>query len=239
MDLSVIIPVYNEKDKIAEDIRAASDFMANLNIRGEIIVVDDGSSDGTAKYARSVPGNHAVILKVIEYQPHAGKGYAVKTGLLDAVSDNIMFIDSGSCVPFSNVLRGIKLIQDNICDIAHGSRDLPESRIIKAKKWYRKIASYIFRKFIQMYTGIPSHLTDTQCGLKIYRKETGHELYGECLSQGFMFDIEIILRAQKKGYRMQEFPVEWTSDPDSRVPFFKTLFLIFPEIRKIKRILVI
>lgn len=236
MDLSIIIPVYNEKDKIAEDIKAAEEFMFTNSIQGEIIIVDDGSYDDTAGFARNVPVNSAIDFKVIDYKPHTGKGYAVKAGILEAVSECIMFIDSGSCVPFSNIMRGIRLIHDDICDISHGSRDLPESRIIKRKKWYRKLASFFFRKFIQMYVDIPSHLTDTQCGLKIYRKEIAHELYKECMTQGFMFDIEIILRAQKKGYRIKEFPVEWTSDPDSRLSLFRTLFSIFPEIRKIKEI---
>lgn len=237
MDISIIIPVYNEKDKITGDIKGASEFLVNFNIKGEIIVVDDGSSDDTAKFVRKVHIDDTTVLKVIDYKPHTGKGYAVKKGILEAVSEYIIFIDSGNCVPFSNIIRGIKLIQDNICDIAHGSRYLPESRIIRAKKWYRGMASYMFRKFIQIFVGIPVHLTDTQCGLKIYRKEIAHELYRECITQGFIFDIEIILRAYKKGYRIQEFPIEWTSDPDSRLALFTTLFSIFPEIQKIKKIL--
>lgn len=97
------------------------------------------------------------------------------------------------------------------------------------------MTSYVFRKFIQIFVGIPFHLTDTQCGLKIYKKEIAHELYMECITQGFLFDIEIILRASKKGFRIQEFPIEWTSDPDSRLTLFKTVFSIFPEMRKIKK----
>lgn len=237
MDISIIIPVYNEKDKIAEDIKAASEFMVNNSFSGEIIVVDDGSSDETARFAREIPVNDATVIRVIEYKPHTGKGFAVKKGILEAVSDYIIFIDSGNCIPYSNIIRGIHLIQDGICDISHGSRYLPESRIIKPKKWYRGIASYIFRKFIKIFVGIPYNLTDTQCGLKIYRKEIAHELYMECITQGFIFDIEIILRAQKRRYRIKEFPIEWTSDPDSRLSLFTTLFSIFPEIRKVKKVI--
>jgi len=236
MDISIVIPVYNEREKIVGDIKAASDFIVNNNLKGEIIIVDDGSSDETAMFARNVPLNGVSNLKVIGYRSHKGKGYAVKKGILEAVSDYIMFIDSGSCVPFSNIMRGIKLIEDGICDISHGSRYLPESRIIRPKKWHRGMASYLFRRYTNLSVGNPFHLTDTQCGLKIYKKEIAHSLYHECKTYGSLFDIEIILRAYKNGYRIQEFPIEWTSDPDSRLSIFTTLFSIFPELREIKKI---
>ena len=237
MNISLIIPAYNEKNKIREDIKAASDFMVINNFRGEIIVVDDGSLDETSRFAREIPVDQTIDKRVIDYRTNTGKGFAVKKGILEAVSEYIVFIDSGNCVPYSNILRGIKLIQDGICDISHGSRHLPDSLIIRPKKWHRGLASIIFRKFIKLFFKIPLNLTDTQCGLKIYRKEIAHELYHESITKGFLFDIEIILRACKKGYRIKEFPIEWTSDPDSRLSLLKTLFSVFPEIRKINKLL--
>lgn len=235
MEISIVIPVYNERNKIAGDIKSASEFLASQTFTGEIIVVNDGSSDGTADYARKATVKDSTGLKIIDYKPHKGKGYAVKQGILETAADYVVFIDSGNCVPYSNILRGINLIRDGKCDISHGSRYLSDSRIIRPKKWYRGLSSYIFRRCIDFFMNIPYQLTDTQCGLKIYRKEIAHALYNECSTDGFLFDIEIILRAHKKGYRILEFPIDWSSDPDSRLSFFKTLFTIFPEIRRLRK----
>jgi dolichyl-phosphate beta-glucosyltransferase len=209
--------------------------MVEHNLTGEILVVDDGSLDTTAISAKGFACDDRTILRVISYKPHKGKGFAVKKGMLEAVSDYIVFIDSGSCVPYDNILRGIALIREGICDISHGSRYLADSRIIRPKKWYREISSFLFRKFIDVIINIPFHLTDTQCGLKIYRKEVAHQLYFECITEGFLFDIEIILRANKKGYRIKEFPIEWSSDPDSRLSPLKTMFTLLQEIHRIKK----
>ena len=237
MDLSIIIPVYNEEQKIRHDITAASDFLSRNKMTGEIIVVDDGSTDQTSEVVMSTVVGEDVSLKRIGYKEHTGKGKAVKTGIMEAGSDLIMFIDSGNCVPYENISRGIALLKDGKYEIAHGSRFLTESLIKRSRTAYRKLVSFLFRKYIRVLSRIPGDLTDTQCGLKIYWKETAHELYGECITDGFLFDVEIILRASIKGYRIQEFPIEWTSDPDSRLSVSRTLLSMFSELRSIRKAL--
>jgi hypothetical protein len=90
---------------------------------------------------------------------------------------------------------------------------------------------------MRILSRIPKNLTDTQCGLKIYRKETAHELYAACITYGFLFDVEIILRARRNGYRILEFPIEWTSDPDSRLSVSRTFLSMFSELRTIRKAL--
>lgn len=237
MDLSIVIPVYNEEQKIRDDITAASDFLSRHKITGEIIVVDDGSSDQTSKVVKSTIVDEDVSLKILGYKEHTGKGRAVRTGVMEAGSDLIMFIDSGNCVPFENISRGIALLKDGKCEIAHASRFLPGSIIKRSRTAYRKLVSFLFRKYIRILSRIPGNLTDTQCGLKIYRRETAHDLYGACITDGFLFDVEIILRAREEGYQIQEFPIEWTSDPDSRLSVGRTLLSMFSELRSIRKAL--
>jgi dolichyl-phosphate beta-glucosyltransferase len=237
MDLSVVVPVYNEDQKIRQDILAASAYLSGCGWSGEIIVVDDGSDDRTAEVATDTPVDERIVLKVIRYEEHKGKGHAVKKGILEAVSDLVLFIDSGNCVPYGNITRGIDLLKDGACEMAHGSRFLSGSLITRPRTAIRKGVSYGFRKYIRLFSRIPRHLTDTQCGLKIYRKEVAHELYGACITDGFLFDIEIILRSQKKGYRILEFPIEWTSDPDSRLSVNNTFGKTLAELRTIRRAL--
>jgi len=237
MDLSIVIPVYNEEQKIRHDITAASDFLSGYGMTGEIIVVDDGSTDQTSEVASNTAGDEGVSLKIIAYKEHIGKGKAVKTGIMEAGSDLIMFIDSGNCAPYENISRGIDLLKDGECEIAHGSRFLTESLITRPRKRYRKLVSFLFRKYMRILSRIPKNLTDTQCGLKIYPKEIAHELYAACISDGFLFDVEIILRAREKGYRIMEFPIEWTADPDSRLSVSRTFLSMFSELRTIRRAL--
>lgn len=237
MDLSIVIPVFNEEQKIRDDIIAASYFLSASRMTGEIIVVDDGSTDLTSDVAGKTVVDERVCLKIIRYKENAGKGKAVKTGIMEASSDLIMFIDSGSCVPYENINRGIKLLKDGKCEISHGSRFLSESHIMRSRTAYRKLVSYLFRKYIRVLSRIPKNLTDTQCGLKIYPKAIAQELYAACITDGFLFDIEIILRARENGYRIVEFPIEWTSDPDSRLSVSSTLISMFSELRKIRKAL--
>lgn len=235
MYLSIVIPVYNEVKKIAKDIRAASEFLQLHHLTGQLIVVDDGSTDGSIQKASEEASSLNMAFIAVENE-HRGKGFAVKTGILKAESDIIMFIDSGSCVPFDNILPGLKMIDEGKCDIAHGSRLLPDSTIY-GKSICRQIISWIFRKLVSMYLNIPGHLTDTQCGLKIYSASVAHDLFRMSITEGFMFDLEIILRAEVAGYRITEFPIEWTADPDSRLSLYKNFMQMIRELKLIKKII--
>lgn len=235
MDISIVIPVFEESKKISQDIHAASRFLKKHLLSGEIIIVDDGSRDDTANAAKSVAIHAEIPLQVIRYHVHRGKGYAVCTGIKRSKGDFVMFIDSGLCVPYDNVLQGLRMLKDDTCDIAHGSRNLPESKILKPHVWSRRITSWIFRKLLYFWLNIPTELTDTQCGLKIYRGDVARTLYRQCITNGFMFDVEIILRAFRQDFRIKEFPVDWTADHDSRLSQMRTLLQIWAELMKIKR----
>ena len=236
MDLSIIIPAYNESHKIAGDIDSAAQFITENNLNAEIIIVDDGSSDQTfqiaQKTAKEAPSN--VTIKVIRNE-HTGKGFAIKTGIEQASGQYIMFADSGNCVPYSDALPAINMIKDGICDIAHGSRKLQQSNITQPQSLYRRICSKLFHWFIIYFMNMPQELSDTQCGFKIYRGDVAKKIYANCVSNGFMFDVEVILRAKKEGYKIKEFPINWTCDRDSRLSPTRNLKNVFSELLKIKK----
>ena len=239
MDLSIVIPVFEESQKIARDIEKAGEFLAANNFTGEIIVVDDGSRDATSEAAKAafryLPSG--VSLKVVRNEQHRGKGYAIRTGIKQTSGEFVMFADSGCCVPYENVLDGLKLLKGRTCDIANGSRKLRESKIQKGQSWYRRICAVIFHWFVIYGMKIPAEFTDTQCGFKIYQGDIARKLYSQCITDGFMFDVEIVMRALKQGYRIKEFPIEWTCDRDSRLSPTQNLWRILRELITIKRIL--
>ena len=237
MKISIIIPALNESKKIERDIETAAEFIERNDFQGEIIIVDDGSSDSTADVAKSVDVPGKISLHVIRYVPHRGKGYAVRTGMKSALGEYILYADSGLCIPYDHALKGLRILESGDFDSAHGSRKLPDSTLIQQQPLIRRLISKIFRWIFIHWLYIPSELTDTQCGFKVYKGDAARNIYAQCSTDGFLFEIEIILRSLKQGYRIKEFPVEWTSDPDSRLSAAKNSFGVIWELIAIKRLL--
>ena len=217
--------------------KAAAAFLQKQNLQGEIIIVDDGSKDKTARVAEDAGKNIQVPFKVLRFKEHHGKGFAVRNGVLASKGQFVMFADSGLCVPYTNVLKGLSLLQQNACDIAHGSRKLPESIIYRPQSFLRKFISKLVHWVLLFWLGIPKNLTDTQCGFKIYKGDLAREVYGQCFSNGFLFDVEIIIRALKSEKRIREFPIEWTADLDSRLSPTKNMFGVLGELISLKKTL--
>jgi len=237
MYLSIVIPALNESEKIGRDVEAASEFLIANDLTGEIIVVDDGSGDETAERARKAGENLAPTIgfQVISLAEHRGKGCAVRTGISKSIGEYVMFADSGCCVPYGNALPGLELLCQGNCDIAHGSRKLLESDIGQDQPWRRRVCAKFFKWFVNTIVTIGYEFSDTQCGFKIYRGEVARKLYGQAECDGFMFDIEIILLAEKHGFRIEEFAVEWACDLDSRLSITRTPWPALAELIRIKR----
>ena len=234
MDITIVIPAFNESSKIARDIKAACDFAIENNFNAEIIVVDDGSSDNTYETAVNCQTQEQIKLSVIKLPQNRGKGYAVRTGIEKSTGDYVMFADSGCCVPYQNTIRAIDILEKDICDIAHGSRKMPGCNIKIPQPKYRQIISKIFRYCVILLMHVPAKFTDTQCGFKVYKGDVARQLYKQCIIDGFMFDIEVVIKALKNNYRIREFPVTWTCDLDSRLSPHRSFHTLFLELIKIK-----
>ena len=232
--LSVIIPVFEEERKVCGDIKAAAAFLAGFEGGGEILIVDDGSSDSTAETAEKCASQTAVPLRVIRLGANRGKGCAVRTGILQSRGRYVMFADSGCCVPYAEAITGIGLIESARCAIAHGSRKMSVSHIHRPQSWYRRLCSALFHWLVIHDLKRLSNLTDTQCGFKVYDGEIARCLYAASTVDGFMFDIEIILLALKYGYTICEFPVDWSWDPDSRLKPAHEALNILRDLLKLK-----
>jgi glycosyltransferase involved in cell wall biosynthesis len=214
LDLSIVIPAFKEAAKIERDIDAAFEFLSSEGLRGEVIVVDDGSPDDTAAIAKAASSRYPA-LRVLSYTPNRGKGHALRYGIVRATGRNILFADAGLCVPYKIARIALAMLDMRMCDVANGSRRMRGS-VKRAQPLYRQIGSRLFGIVVHAFMGIPMYISDTQCGFKAYRREVGHRLYGAAFTDGFMYDTEIILRALDEGYTILEFPVVWENDADSR-----------------------
>lgn len=235
MFLTIVFPAYDEEKKIKDDILRASEFLTSNNIAGEIIVVDDGSKDRTYETAVSTTTLINQKLRVIKHKNNLGKGAAVKSGVMEASGEFILYSDVGNIIPFNYALNGIDSLKNNKAEIANGSRKLPDSIILKEQGTDRIIASKYFNWLIRISLNIPSYLTDTQCGFKIYRNKIGKKLFSLLETNGFLFELEIILRAIEQDYKLIEFPVEWRCDRDSRINILNTAPKIIGEIKSLRK----
>ncbi len=216
-ELSIVIPALDEAQKIRGDVESAAAFLEQSGLSGEIIVVDDGSTDGTSAAAGGADVPSGMELKVIRLDENQGKGRAVRTGVLASSGDVVLFADSGNCVPFADALPPFRRIQAGELDVALASRRHPETVIRRDRPWKRRLLSRLFHWAAVFVTRLPSGISDSQCGFKLYRGAPARELFRACRTSGFLFDLEIILRARQAGLRIAEFPVEWTCDLDTRL----------------------
>jgi dolichyl-phosphate beta-glucosyltransferase len=215
LQLSIVIPAFKEATKIERDVLEAAQFLRAGGFRGEIIVVDDGSPDDTAQRAAALMAD-VPNLRVLRYERNRGKGHALRCGIAHTRGRYVLFADSGMCVPYEVARVGLTMLELDMCDIAHGSRRMRGS-VVKAQPLFRRLGSRVFAFIIHTLMGIPSYISDTQCGFKLYRRDVAQALYGATFTDGFMFDIEVILRALKDNRRILEFPVLWSNDADSRM----------------------
>ena len=230
--LSVVIPVFNEENKISKDIEAVYKYFNENSINGELIIVDDGSRDKTCDIAKSF-SKHYPNLKVINYKNNRGKGYAVKIGMLAATKEYVLFADSGLCVPFKYANDGLKLLNEGY-DIAIGSRR-QNAKILLKQPLYRRLGSNVFDFLIKTFKIIPEGIEDTQCGFKLFKKEIAHKLFKKIFTDKFMWDIELLRIVNKEKYKIGIFGVEWSNDPDTR---FNPIAGSFENLLQIAKIIV-
>jgi dolichyl-phosphate beta-glucosyltransferase len=214
MELSIIIPAYNEGKKITRDIRAAVAFLNKENIAGEVLVVDDGSKDDTVAQVNSLL-DECPQLRLLTYGRNFGKGYAVRFGMQHSKGQFALFADAGLCVPYEMALVGLTYLKTDMCDIAIANRRLGGS-LVAGQKLYRLIGSRLNSWIVRLFMGIPWHLTDTQCGFKLFKGSIARELYATVKTDRMMADIEMLLRAVRAKHRILNFAVAWTNDPDTR-----------------------
>lgn len=229
--LSVVIPAYNEAQKIETDLKLASSYFQSQPYRHEIIVVDDGSTDRTADVVEGVSNKNPQI-KILRQNRNAGKGAAIRAGMQAAQGKFALFADAGACVPYDNTERGLSQLSAG-ADMAFGSRAILRSRIIARPPLYRRLGSMGFQFVVEYVMGL-KNIADTQCGFKLFKRHVYRDIFHNLITDGFMFDIEIFLYSLWRRYDLRVFPVDWSNDPDTRFKPVGGSIRNFKELMKIK-----
>ena len=213
MDISVIIPAYNEEKRIAFTLEKSIDFLQQRSWQYELLPVDDGSRDATVERIAEVAREFPQVRCVLNGQ-NRGKGYSIRHGLEEAQGNFIGFMDADYKTDIAALDHAMELLESGACGVI-GDRTLGKSEIARERKRYREMGSIVFCRGLQMLMGLRGY-DDTQCGFKFFRAEVMRDLFSRQKVEGYMFDVEILLLAGKLGYALERIPVKWSFDPDSR-----------------------
>ncbi len=226
MDVSIVIPVYNEESRIGSTLEKIYTYFKNKNFNFEIIVVDDGSRDRTEKIVRQFSELHPEV-SLIKHSQNKGKGAAVRTGVLASKGKLILFTDADLSTPIEEFGKLKQAIEDGY-DIAIGSRALHDSIILIRQPRVRESLGKIFNLTIRLIFRLSPR--DTQCGFKLFRGFVGKDIFSKSKISGFVFDVESILWAKKLDYKVKEVAVRWGNSEKTSISLFFTSPQILKEI---------
>ena len=230
MKFSLVIPMYNEKSIIADTAKTLSDYMDAHFEDYEILFSNDGSKDGCDEIVREL---NLPNVRVTGYPNNQGKGCAVRTAVLEAKGDIVMFTDADLAYGTDVIARVAEKFAENPdADVVIGSRNLSKDGY-EGYTLMRKIASKMYIKVLCIAGGFK--LSDSQCGCKAFRGEAAQKIFSRCEVNGFAFDFEAILWSQKLGCKIAEMPVKIINHRESKVHVFSDTFKMLRDLRKMKK----
>ncbi len=228
--LSIIIPAYNEEERLPDTLRQVYAYLRQQPYAYEVIVVDDGSSDGTCRmvetFFATVSGG--VLLR---NDRNRGKGFSVRRGVLASVGEFALFTDADLSTPIQEVEKLFAALHAG-CDIAIGSRGLRTSDVRRHQPFYREYMGKIFNLFAKVFALTP--FADTQCGFKCFRGDVARAVFARQQINHFSFDVEVLFIAARHRYTIREVPIQWVNNPNSRVNALIDATKMFEDLCRIR-----
>ena len=223
--LSIVIPAYNEESRLPRTLDRIRDYLEPQSFSTEVIVVDDGSTDGTA---RIVTERRAIwpALKLVTNPGNCGKGYSVRHGTLEATGGIVLFTDADLSAPIEEAGKLLAALETH--DVAIGSRALDRSLIAVHESRFREFAGVVFNYIVRLVLWLP--FADTQCGFKAFHRERCRIIFEQQRVERFGFDPELLFLALRYGLTVAEVPVRWSHDPRTRVAMMRDSIRMFGEI---------
>jgi len=233
--LSVVIPAYNEQERIADSLYTVKNYLQEQDYNSEIIVVDDGSGDYTTEVVKTInivgqEMREQRTSSILENVKNVGKGFSVARGMLKAKGKYILFSDADLSTPIEELEKFLPHLEKG-CEMVIGSRRMKESEVEK-KPFYRDLMSIFFNSVVKLLT--IKGIQDTQCGFKAFQNEAGHQIAQLQKLYGFSFDVEQLFIAFKLGFEIKEVPVKWHHVDGSKVDAIKDSINMFMDILKIR-----
>lgn len=230
MKISLCIPMYNESQIIESTLAAVSGYMSRTFDDYEVIFCDDGSVDDCRAKVEAFGNEH---VRAVGYEKNRGKGAAVRHAVMNATGDIIIFTDCDLAYGLDVVGKAVgEFSRKTDADIVVGSRNLVKDGY-EGYTLFRKMASKAYIKCLAFSVGF--NLTDSQCGFKAFKRDTAHEIFEKSTTDGFAFDIEVLLRAKKLGKKIAEMPVKIVNHRESKVHVLSDSIKMLGQVRRIKK----
>jgi len=227
---SIVVPAYNEGQRIAGSLEKILAFVAQQQWEAEVIVVNDGSRDNTAAIVGEFSRGHASV-RLLENPGNRGKGYTVRHGMLEAAGDLLLFTDADLSSPIEEARKLFEAIAGG-ADIAIGSRWLQAELQKERQPLYRQLFGRIFNLLLRLILGL--RFKDTQCGFKAFTRPAAQAIFARQLINRWGFDPEVLFLAPKLGFRVHEIGVRWSHDERSKINPVTDGFKMFLELLKIR-----
>lgn len=228
MKLSLVIPAYNESSIIADTLRAVTARLAEIDPEYELLLVDDGSTDGMAELVKPFENDH---VRLLGYHPNRGKGCAVRVGMLAARGDYVFHTDADLAYGLENIPDMLQKFEATGADLVVGSRKLNGDGY-RDYPPLRLMASKCFSLLTRMVAGMNF---DTQCGIKGFTRRAAQAIFSRCATDGFAFDFEVLLRATRMGLRVEQEAVTIVNHRESKVNVLRDSLRMFRDMLRIRR----
>ena len=225
--LSIVIPAYNEEQRIGSTLQAVDQFVIGMPYVIEVIVVDDGSLDRTSEMVSVLANTHR-YLHLIRFPSNQGKGAAIRAGMLSAKGRYRLFMDADNSTSVNQATSLLAAAENGGAEVVVGSRHVPGSVIVTNQNLMREILGLIFRMLIR--TIAPTGVRDTQNGFKLFTAHAAERLFSDLSCSRWTFDVEILRRARQYGLRIVEMPVTWDNDDRSQMQFPHMVRMLFDAI---------
>ncbi|MFH1564494.1 MAG: dolichyl-phosphate beta-glucosyltransferase [bacterium] len=225
--LSVVIPAYNEEKQIKNSLNMIKEYLDTRGFSYEIIVSNDGSVDGTVEEVKK----SGVDVILLDNKKNYGKGFAIKSGMLKAQGEFVVFLDADLATPIAELPKLLNSLENGDAQIVIGSRAIGKRDI--ERSLIRSVIGLGFRKLKSLIVGI--EIFDSQCGFKGFKREVVEPIFKKQTINGWSFDVEILLIASKLGYKILEVPVSWTEQGNSKMKLWREIPRMFWELLRIRK----
>lgn len=227
--LSIVIPAYNEEKRLPRYLLEVAAFAESIRGGAEVLIVDDGSYDGTSAYVQAAQANHP-CLRIVTLDKNQGKGAAVRRGVCESRGEFVLFADADGATPIAEVLALLAHAEAG-AEVVIGSRAAAGSTVNRSR--LRRLLGAMFYRLTNLLT-VPG-VADTQCGFKLFRRVAAQRIFAKVRERGFAFDVEVLFLAQKLGLAIAEVPVQWSAISGSKVRPFRDSIQMATAVLRIRR----